>query len=117
MRNTLARIPAPTLGAYVRRDHHRIWPYGFEPLSGFPLAVRCSTEAEGYGTEESVRIRAEFRFIDAKRKPHLNPARIIEWWLVAGFDEALRAIARRYPHDYTKSYKVLLDGTGMLVPE
>jgi len=112
MRTSHMKIAEPTLGSYVRGDRNRRHPYGFYELYGFPLLVRCSAMSRGSGCEDSVRIAVEFRFVTAKLKIHANPDAVLDWSVVCGFDEAIRNIARTYPHDYVKPHEVLIDGNG-----
>lgn len=116
MPKSLLPIPEPTLGSYLRGERNLREPFGFYELPGFSLLVRCTLVDAGDGSEESMRIKAEFRPRGARLKASSDPGSVIDWPFASSFDPVIRKYALSANFDFAEPHKVYLDGNGAVLP-
>lgn len=103
-----------TPGAIARRDHLCAEPYGFHPLSGFPVQVRCIILKNGRrGKDEKTRLALTFLHITASvAGRYVPPDKIVEWWLYPQIEMAIRNCIFARPFNFEKFEVRHLDGFG-----
>lgn len=115
MRNGLRPLTEPTLGSYLRGERNLREPFGFYELPGFALLVRCTLLSLGDGSEESMRIKVEYRPQGARLKESSNPESVIDWPFASSFDPILRSYALKAQFSLDEPHKVYVDGAGTVL--
>lgn len=115
MRGGVEPMAERTLGSYVRGERNLNEPFGYFELPGFSLLVRCTLLERGDGSEETVRIKAEYRPLGAKLKPSANPELVLDWPHVSSFDPVLRRYARTRTDSLCQPHRVYFDGNGTVL--
>lgn len=117
MRNGLEPMKELTLGSYLRGERNLRKPFGFYELPGFALLVRCTLLNRGDGSEESMRIKVEYRPLGARLKESNKPESVIDWPFVSSFDPVLRLYALKTGFDFDEPHTVYVDGLGTVIPQ